>query len=88
MKQPLKPTPTQGEPAIRIVGSDPEQHPLMSEDVTSTQVTAVVPPPGVSQSLPSPKSDLDAVQELAAAHADILREIKRLLAKLPQPAGR
>ena len=78
MKQPI-PTPTHGEPPIRIVGSDPEQHPLASEDVTSTQVTAVVPPPGVSQQLPppSPKTDLDAVQELAAAHADILREIEK-----------
>ena len=75
----MKPTTTQGEPAIRIVGSDPEQHPLASEDVSSTQVTAVVPPPSMQGPVqaPSPKSDLDAVAELAAAHADILREIEK-----------
>jgi MoxR-like ATPase len=67
-----------GAESIRIVGSDPEQHPLASEDVTSTQVTAVVPPPGVQQtSAPLPRNDLDAVEELAEAHADILREIEK-----------
>ncbi len=74
MKQ-TRPTPTQGEPVIRILGAevtplhaDPEQLPLASEDTSVTSQSPIVP---------SPKSDLDAVAELAEAHADILREIEK-----------
>ncbi|MBL0212693.1 MAG: MoxR family ATPase [Myxococcales bacterium] len=74
MKQ-TRPTPTQGEPAIRILGADvtplhadPEQLPLASEDTSVTSQSPIVP---------SPKSDLDAVAELAEAHGEILREIEK-----------
>ena len=74
MKQ-TRPTPTQGEPAIRVLGADvtplhadPEQHPLANEDVSITSVSPVVP---------TPKSDLDAVAELAEAHDEIMREIEK-----------
>ncbi len=74
MKQ-TRPTPTQGEPAIRVVTSDvtplhsdPEQLPLASEDTAITSQSPVVP---------SPRNDLDAVAELAEAHDAILREIEK-----------
>ncbi len=69
-----RPTPTQGEPAIRVVHADPEQMPLAAEDVAITSVSPVVPSPSPS---PLPRNDLDAVAELAEAHADILREIEK-----------
>ncbi len=77
MKQ-TTPTPTQGEPTIRIVAAevtplhaDHEMLPLASEDTAITSVNPVVPSPA------SVKSDLDAVGELADAHSAILREIEK-----------
>jgi MoxR-like ATPase len=72
-----RPTPASGEPSLAEVTplhSDPEQLPLAREDVRTTQVTPFVapaPPPK------SPKDDLDAVAELADAHAQILTEIEK-----------
>jgi len=68
---PSRPTPVTGEPTLADVTplhSDPEQLPLAREDVHTTQVTPIVP---------SPRSDLDAVAELAEAHAQILHEIEK-----------
>jgi len=71
-----RPTPTQGEPKLADVTplhSDPEQLPLADEVTTirgemRTDVQPVVP---------SPKNDLDAVAELAEAHAEIVTEIEK-----------
>ncbi len=68
-----RPTPASGEPTLAEVTPlhDPEQLPLAREDVRTTQVTPFVAPPS------SARSDLDAVAELAEAHAQILHEIEK-----------
>ena len=60
-------------------GSDPEQHPLAGEEITTVNpvvprtMTPSAPVPVVS----SPRNDLEAVKELAEAHDQILAQIEK-----------
>ena len=69
-----KPTPVHGEPKVvpvRLVDTD--VNPVVAQD----KVDAEIAP---EQTTPSPKSDMDAVRELAAAHDQIVGEIgKRII---------
>ena len=60
-------------------GSDPEQHPLAGEEITT--VNPIVPrtmtPPAPVPVVASPKNDLEAVRELAEAHDQILAQIEK-----------
>ena len=89
MTQPRQ-TPTHGAPALAGVAkvtplhADPEQLPLANEEVTSVNTlmrpeakTDPTGAPVVITTPPSVKSDLEAVGELAEAHAQIVTEIEK-----------
>ncbi len=72
-----RPTPTQGEPKLAEVTplhADPEQLPLANEEVTMVRGDAMRTD---VQPVVSTRNDLDAVAELAEAHAEIVTEIEK-----------
>jgi len=70
MKPRSNPTPAQGEPKLA------EVTPLRVEQATE-EVTTVAAPPPPDETAPTTKSDLEAVEELAEAHDQIVAEIEK-----------